>query len=86
MNANLVGAACFDGHVQETELVKQAHDFDQGDAAAAVFVVLPEALRFVGLPDHIADPTRRMICGALLLVAVRFRPYGLIPDRAVVKI
>ena len=45
---------------------------------ASLFVLLPELLRFLGLPDHVADPTRRMICGAMLLLVMRFRPNGII--------
>jgi branched-chain amino acid transport system permease protein len=45
---------------------------------AAVLVLLPEALRFMGLPQSIAAPMRQMVYGLLLVVIVLKRPQGLI--------
>lgn len=44
---------------------------------AAIFVLLPELLRFAGIPSHVADPLRRVACGVLLLAIIRFSPHGL---------
>lgn len=43
----------------------------------AIFVLLPEGLRFLGLPGQMADPLRRAVCGVMVLLFVRFRPQGL---------
>jgi branched-chain amino acid transport system permease protein len=49
----------------------------QGPVAGAAFVVLlPEALRFVGLPDAIAANLRQIIYGAALVAVMFFRPQG----------
>lgn len=45
---------------------------------AVIFVLLPELLRFVGIPTHIADPLRRVACGVLLLGIIRFCPQGFV--------
>lgn len=42
-----------------------------------LMVVLPEALRFVHIPDSIAANMRQIIYGVLLLLIMRFRPSGL---------
>lgn len=47
-------------------------------AGAVVLVVLPEALRFVGLPSSIAAPLRQLIYGALLAFLMIRRPNGLL--------
>ena len=44
---------------------------------AIVLVILPEILRFVGLPSSIAAATRQMIYAFLLVVIVLRRPQGL---------
>ena len=44
--------------------------------AAAVLVVLPEALRFLGMPSAIAANMRQIIYGALLVICMLFRPQG----------
>lgn len=43
---------------------------------AIVLVLLPELLRFVGLPDAIAANLRQIIYGLLLVLMMRFRPQG----------
>jgi len=49
-----------------------------GPVAGAVFVVvLPEALRFVGLPDALAANLRQIIYGLLLILVLWVRPQGL---------
>jgi branched-chain amino acid transport system permease protein len=44
---------------------------------AAVLILLPEALRFLNLPDAQAANLRLMIYGLLLVAIVHFRPQGL---------
>jgi branched-chain amino acid transport system permease protein len=46
-------------------------------AGTAVMVALPEALRFVGLPDAIAANTREIIYGLMLAFLMYQRPQGL---------
>jgi branched-chain amino acid transport system permease protein len=45
---------------------------------AAVLVILPELLRFVGMPSSIAAPLRQMIYGLLLVVLMLKRPQGIL--------
>ena len=45
---------------------------------AAILVMLPEALRFVGLPSSVAAPLRQMIYGLLLVLIMLRRPQGLL--------
>ncbi len=45
---------------------------------AAVLVILPELLRFLGLPSAIAAPLRQIIYGLLLVVLMLKRPQGLV--------
>ena len=45
---------------------------------AFALVMLPEALRFVGLPDAIAANVRQIIYGSLLVIMMMFRPRGLV--------
>jgi branched-chain amino acid transport system permease protein len=48
-----------------------------GPVIGAVFmVVLPEALRFMEIPDGIAANMRQMIYGAILILLMRYRPQG----------
>ena len=50
----------------------------KGPIFGAIFVVLlPELLRFVGLPDAIAANLRQIIYGLSLILVVYFRPQGL---------
>lgn len=44
---------------------------------AIVLVLIPELLRFVGLPDAIAANLRQIIYGLLLVLIMRFRPQGI---------
>ena len=44
---------------------------------AAILVVLPELLRFLGMPSSIAAPMRQMIYGLLLVVLMLKRPQGI---------
>lgn len=51
----------------------------RGPVLGALFVVLlPEILRFVGLPDSIAANLRQIIYGLALILVVYFRPQGLL--------
>lgn len=45
---------------------------------AVVLVVLPELLRFVGLPSSVAAPLRQMIYGLLLVLLMLWRPQGIL--------
>jgi branched-chain amino acid transport system permease protein len=45
---------------------------------AAVLVILPELLRFVGMPSSIAAPLRQMIYGLLLVILMLKRPQGIL--------
>lgn len=45
---------------------------------AAVLILFPEMLRFVGIPDAVAAPLRQMIYGLLLVILIMKRPQGLI--------
>jgi branched-chain amino acid transport system permease protein len=47
---------------------------------AALLILLPEALRFVALPDAIAANMRLLIYGVLLIVMMQFRPQGIAGD------
>lgn len=49
-------------------------------AGAAVVVILPELLRFVGLPDAVAANLRQVIYGAILILLMFIRPQGLCGD------
>ena len=50
----------------------------KGPILGAVFVVLlPELLRFVGLPDSVAANLRQIIYGLALILVMYFRPQGL---------
>jgi branched-chain amino acid transport system permease protein len=50
----------------------------RGAVAGAVFVILvPELLRYTGLPDSIASPMKQVFFGLLLILVMRFRPNGL---------
>jgi branched-chain amino acid transport system permease protein len=45
---------------------------------AAVLVIFPELLRFLGMPSSIAAPLRQMIYGLLLIVLMVLRPQGIL--------
>jgi branched-chain amino acid transport system permease protein len=48
--------------------------------AAAVLIVLPEALRFLGMPSSIAANMRQIVYGVLLVICMLFRPQGFIGE------
>ena len=48
--------------------------------AAVVLVILPEALRFLGMPSAIAANMRQIIYGVLLVIVMLFRPQGFIRE------
>ena len=50
---------------------------------AAVVVILPELLRFVGLPDAVAANLRQIIYGVVLIVLMFVKPQGLLGDATV---
>ncbi len=45
---------------------------------AVTLVSLPEALRFVGLPDSVAANVRQILYGSLLVLIMMLRPQGLV--------
>jgi len=45
---------------------------------AAILVIFPELLRFLGLPSSIAAPLRQMIYGLLLIILMLRRPQGIL--------
>lgn len=47
---------------------------------AAVLVLLPELLRFIGLPSSVAANTRQILYGGLLVVFMMWRPRGFFGD------
>jgi len=50
----------------------------RGPLVGAVFlVILPEALRFLGMPDAIAANMRQIIYGLLIILIMRYRSQGL---------
>lgn len=56
----------------------------RGSIAGALFVVLiPEILRFTGMPDAIASPLREIIYGLVLIVIMFVRPQGLLGEKIV---
>jgi branched-chain amino acid transport system permease protein len=55
----------------------------KGPIVGAVFViVLPELLRFVGLPDSLAANLRQIIYGLMIIILMRLRPQGLAGEYA----
>lgn len=44
---------------------------------ASIYILLPEILKFLNLPDSIAANLRMILFGLLLVLIVRFRPKGL---------
>lgn len=49
---------------------------------AVVLVVIPEMLRFVGMPDAVAATLRQIIYGLLIILMMRFRPQGIAGEYA----
>jgi len=47
---------------------------------AVLLVLLPEALRFLHVPDSVAANLRQVVYGILLILLMRFRPQGLIGE------
>ncbi len=47
-------------------------------AGAAILVIFPELLRFLGMPSSVAAPLRQMIYGLLLVILMIWRPQGLL--------
>ena len=49
-------------------------------AGAAVVVILPEALRYAGLPNAVAANLRLIVFGLILILLMFYRPQGLLGD------
>ncbi len=47
---------------------------------ALLLISLPELLKFLQVAETVAAPLRQMLYGALLVVFMRFRPQGLLPE------
>lgn len=47
-------------------------------AGAVVYILLPELLKFMQLPDTVAANVRMVLFGLLLVVIVRFKPKGIL--------
>ena len=47
---------------------------------SVVLVVLPELLRFLGMPDAIAANMRQVIYGVAMILLIRWRPQGLLGE------
>ncbi|RKZ22124.1 branched-chain amino acid ABC transporter permease [bacterium] len=53
----------------------------KGPLSGVVFlIILPEVLRFLGLPDTVAPNVRQMIYGGLIIYLMRKRPQGLLGE------
>lgn len=52
---------------------------------ATVLVLLPELLRFIGLPSSVAANVRQILYGGLLVVFMMWRPQGLLGEYAFEK-
>ncbi len=53
----------------------------RGAIAGAIFViVVPELLRFAGLPENIAAPMQQIVFGLILIIVMRYRPNGLLGE------
>jgi branched-chain amino acid transport system permease protein len=50
---------------------------------AVIMVVIPEALRYLGLPSYIAGHLRQVIFGALLTIIILRRPQGLLGKKEI---
>ena len=48
---------------------------------AAVLISIPEVLRFFDVPTTVASPIREVLYGALMIIFLRLRPRGLLPER-----
>ncbi len=48
---------------------------------AVILVLLPEALKFLPLPPATADMVRNVLYGLILILVLRIRPRGLLPER-----
>lgn len=48
---------------------------------AAVLISIPEMLRFFNVPTAVAGPIREILYGALMIIFLRLRPRGLLPER-----
>lgn len=47
---------------------------------ALILILLPEALRFLGMPDAIAAQMRQLIYGVILVILMLYRPQGLVGE------
>ncbi len=45
---------------------------------AAVLIVFPETLRFIGLPASVSGPLQQILYGLLIIVMIMFRPTGIV--------
>lgn len=53
-----------------------------GSVVGAAFLIsIPEMLRFFDVPTTVASPIREILYGTLMIIFLRFRPKGLLPER-----
>lgn len=45
---------------------------------AAILIVFPEVLRFVGLPATVSGPLQQILYGLLIILVIMFRPTGIV--------
>jgi branched-chain amino acid transport system permease protein len=48
---------------------------------AVILILIPELLRFSGMPSNIYGPVRQLIIGLLLIILILVRPQGLIGEK-----
>ena len=58
-------------------IIGGAGNFTGPIAGAVILVVLPEALRFLGISDAVAANMRQIIYGLTIIVLMRYRPQGI---------
>lgn len=49
---------------------------------AFIFILLPEPLRFLNLPPHLAGGLRQLLFGAFTLFIILYKPEGLLPEKS----
>ena len=62
-------------------LIGGAGNFKGTIVGVFLMLLIPEILRFIGLPDSIAHYLRQIIYALILIIVVRFRPWGIAGDK-----
>src|SRR5205814_268916 len=63
-------------------IIGGAGNFRGAVNGAALLILLPEALRFLSVPDSIAGSLRQILFGLALILIMRWRPKGISGDYA----